>query len=210
MLFVVSAPSGTGKGAVLKALRRKIPDLTFTVSYTTRPPRPGEVDRVDYHFTSREHFEGMRKANQLLEWNEFSGHYYGTPMRWCDFQGRALLEIDVNGAHQVKHRYPSACSIFLLPPSYEELERRLRGDATKRQMPEDEIRRRLVRAAEEISHASRFDHWVENDEVESAASKIGSIVSYLSVNVGGPLRAYRNPALLERVRSTFLSQQQSV
>jgi len=207
MLFVISAPSGSGKGTIIQELRKKIPDLALARSYTTRSPRPGEIDRVHYDFTHPSHFLGMIKAGQLLEWSEHFGHYYGTPIRWKDYSGRALLEIDVNGAAQVRQKYPGACGIFVLPPSYQEVERRLRTDAEARGMPEKEIQQRLARAYKEVCEASHYNYWVENDKVESTVNKIAAIIHYSSLNVGDhPIATYRNPALLERVKSSFLVQ----
>lgn len=177
LLVIFSGPSGSGKGTVLRSLLSGRGDITVSISATTRAPRPGERDGVDYFFRTQEDFERMIREEQLLEYARYSGNYYGTPasfIRSQRDQGRhVLLEIEVQGALQVMERCPDAVSVFLVPPSMQELEDRLRGRGTE---TEDAIRRRLEAAHREISQMGRYQYVVVNDQVEKAAEDLSSIL----------------------------------
>jgi guanylate kinase len=176
-LFVLAGPSGVGKGSVVRELVAKDPSLSLSVSVTTRPPRPGEVDGVDYFFVDEDAFARMVEAGELLEWAEIVGHRSGTPKGFVEDrlgEGRdVILEIDVVGASQVRERVPDSVLIFLEPPSLEELERRLRGRGTE---TEEAIRLRLQTAAWELEQRSWFDHVVVNDDLERAAGRVAAII----------------------------------
>lgn len=178
LLIVVSGPSAAGKGTVCRELLNCQPDLVFSVSATTRPPRPGEVDGKNYYFVSREEFERMVAAGEMLEWAEVYGNLYGTPRKavveWLD-QGRdVLLEIDIQGARQVRRQFPRGVFIFLIPPSLAELERRIRERGTE---TEEAVQRRLASAAAEIAACREYDYVVVNDRVEDAVAKIRAIIT---------------------------------
>ncbi|MGB9886232.1 MAG: guanylate kinase [Moorellales bacterium] len=177
LLLVISGPSGAGKGTVCRELRRRIPSLKYSVSATTRPPRPGEQQGVDYFFVDDQEFVRLREEGQLLEWARVHSHYYGTPLAPVLEALAAgqdiLLEIDVQGALQVKHRLPEAVTVFLLPPSYEELRRRLVGRGTEN---EEQIRHRLEVARAEVRQVARYDYVVINDQVALATNRIEAII----------------------------------
>lgn len=177
ILAVISGPSGSGKGTVCRALLERSPSTHLSVSVTTREPRVGEVDGVHYYFVSRERFKEMVAAGEVLEWAEVYGDFYGTPrgpvMGLLDRGRDVLLEIDVQGALQVKERFPEAVLIFLCPPSFEELERRL---ITRGTDSAEKIKRRLEWARGEMQAAHRYDYVVVNDRVEDAVDKINSIM----------------------------------
>jgi guanylate kinase len=177
-LVVVSGPSGVGKGTVVRALRRRRPRLRVSVSATTRPRRPGEVDGRDYHFLDDDAFDRLVADGGLLEWAEFAGNRYGTPaapVRAALEQGEeVLLEIEVQGACQVRRHQPEALLILLVPPSLDELGRRLRRRGTE---DEAAVQRRLARARAELDEAGWFDVVVVNDEVARAAGEIDRILA---------------------------------
>ncbi len=178
ILLVLSGPSGVGKSSVVRALTQRI-DLHFSVSWTTRERRPGEIDGVDYVFVDRTRFEKGIEDTDLLEWAEYSGHLYGTPRRPVLAQlergHHVLLDIENEGAGQVKRAYPGALLVFILPPSMEELERRLRG---RGDTSDTDIERRLAVARDQIDEArAEFDHLVTNYEVDVVADEIVSILS---------------------------------
>lgn len=174
---MLTGPSGVGKGTLVRLLLARYPELYLSISATTRSPRPGEVDGKDYYFLSREEFEEIIQAEEFLEWAEYAGNYYGTPKQRVQEQldrGRSVvLEIEVIGARQVKEAFPESLSIFVLPPSIEELEKRLRGRAKDSQ---EAIARRLERAKEELLVSDEFDRQVVNDDLETALSAIEAAI----------------------------------
>jgi guanylate kinase len=177
LLVVVSGPSGVGKGTVVRRLLQRLPDASVSVSVTTRTPRPGEVDGVDYHFVDEATFERLVADGGLLEWAEVHGARYGTPRGWVEerLAGGAdvVLEIDVQGALQVRERKPHALLLFLRPTSHEELARRLSERGTE---ADDERTRRLADAHRELATSSRFDHVVVNDDLERCVRELVEIV----------------------------------
>jgi len=176
-VFVLSAPSGTGKTTLRKELLALFPDIFFSVSATTRAKKQGEKEGVDYHFVSRNEFLSLIEKDELLEWAEVHGNLYGTPkapVEKATSSGKdVLLEIDVEGARKVREKIPSAVTIFLLPPSYSELEKRIR---TRMRDKEEEIKIRLRRAEKEIDRYPEYDYIVVNDELASAREILASIV----------------------------------
>jgi guanylate kinase len=176
LLFVLSGPSGVGKGTIMKEIRQQDTNLRYSISMTTRQPREGEIDGVHYHFTTKEKFQELIADNKLLEWAEFVGNYYGTPLDYVtETLNRGedvILEIEVQGALQVKKNYPEAIFIFLMPPSLSELRSRIVGRGTE---TEDIINNRLSVAREEIEMMSLYDYVVENDKVELACERIKAI-----------------------------------
>lgn len=177
MLIVLSGPSGSGKGTIIKRLLQDREDTVLSVSVTTRAPRPGEEEGVHYFFRTREAFEQMIREDALLEWAQYSGNYYGTPessiRHWLAQGKNVLLEIEVQGAEQVMDHRADLVSIFITIPSMQELERRLRDRATE---TEEKIRTRMTVAKRELSRAFRYDYVVLNDEVERAVGRINTII----------------------------------
>ncbi|MFQ3543390.1 guanylate kinase [Halobacillus rhizosphaerae] len=177
ILFILSGPSGVGKGTVRKALFDQSTDLRYSISMTTREPREGEVDGQDYFFKSREEFETLISEGQLIEHAEYVGNYYGTPREYVEKtidEGKdVFLEIEVQGALQVRENFPQGVFIFLIPPSLEELKDRIvnRGTETA-----DKVKNRLHAAKEEIDMMDAYDYVVVNDEIDHAVSKVQSIV----------------------------------
>jgi guanylate kinase len=173
LLVVLAGPSGVGKGTVLRCVLDRVPDAEPSVSVTTRQPRPGEVDGRDYRFVSRADYDALVADGGLLEWAEYLGHGYGTPRASVAERIAAgsvvVLEIEVQGARQVRSLVPDATLIFLAPPSWDELERRLRGRATE---TDEQIERRLATAREELAAQELFDLQVRNDDVDRACDEI--------------------------------------
>lgn len=175
-LIVISGASGVGKGTVVKAMMAQREDLYFSVSATTRPPRPGEVNGKDYYFVTREEFEKMIARGEMLEYDEHAQNYYGTPKAQVEekrSRGHVLLDIEPNGAKNVKKNYPEAVLIFVMPPSVEELERRLRG---RNDTPEDQIQIRMERAVWEMEQRVWYDYVVVNDDAQRCAREILEII----------------------------------
>jgi guanylate kinase len=176
-VFIISAPSGSGKSTLVHRLMKTVPGLTFSISYTTRLPRPTETNGVDYIFTSRQDFEARLAKAEFLEYAEVFGNYYGTNRGTFEHavqQGQDLvLDIDVQGARQLKVAIPEAISIFVLPPSREVLEQRLRA---RSQDSEEVIQRRLKGAAAEVRNYTQYDYVVINREIEESAARLASIV----------------------------------
>lgn len=177
-MTVLSGPSGVGKGTVVIGLRKKRPDIWLSVSVTTRSPRPGEVDGREYYFVSDAVFDRMVEDGELLEWAAFAGHRYGTPrepVARCIAAGvPALLEIDIEGARQVRQAVPDALLVFLAPPSWDELVRRLSGRGTE---PPEVIARRLDVAAREIEAGKEFDITLVNTSVEDVCGQLVTLMT---------------------------------
>lgn len=176
--FIICGPSGVGKGTVVARLLASDPTLYFSVSATTRPPRAGEEDGVHYHFLSMEQFERWIEEDQFLEHAQFVGNRYGTPRIYVDRameQGRdALLDIEIQGAEQIHRKRPEAVRIYVAPPSWAELERRLIGRGTEDM---EKVRSRLARGREEFSAAKDFDYFVINDTVDRAVEELRAIMT---------------------------------
>ena len=168
-LMILTGPSGVGKGTLMRTLLQRHPELYYSVSATTRAPRSGETDGINYYFVSRTNFEQLVASGEFLEWAEFAGNYYGTPrqpvLEKVNSGKTVLLEIELDGARQVRTSFPQAISIFILPPSLEELEKRIRS---RNQDSEDAIARRLILARNEIEAADEFDIQIVNDNFEMA------------------------------------------
>ena len=198
LLFVISAPSGTGKTTVVERLVERCPHLRQSRSYTSRPARTGEVDGVDYNFVSREVFEGMVRQDEFLEWADIFGNLYGT----CRRDTAAALAsgvdlalvIDVQGARQVRARSLEAVAIFVLPPSYPILAERLRR---RNQDPPASIERRLATARAEVDAVDEYDYVVINDELDRCVSEIAAVVT------AERARRIRKQAAIDRIVSTF-------
>jgi len=177
LLFIVAAPSGAGKSSLVNAVLADDRELVLSVSYTTRPPRPGEANGREYHFVDRASFQRMLEAGEFLESAEVHGNLYATSQKQiADVRASGrdiLLEIDWQGAQQVRRLFPDAVSVFILPPSAEELERRLRARGKD---SEDAIRRRLAAAEAEMSHAAEFDFVIINKDFEDAKRDLAAVV----------------------------------
>lgn len=189
-LFIISAPSGSGKSTLVAGLRRFVPNLEFSVSYTTRPPRGSEQEGQEYHFVSREVFEGMIMRGEFLEYAEVFGNYYGTARALREEVKRRgndlLLDIDVQGERQVKERMPDAVSIFVLPPSRVELESRLRKRSVSENVSSEEvIRRRLATARKEIENYPNYDYILVNDRLEQSLDRLVAIVESERIHHSG-------------------------
>lgn len=178
ILFVLSGPSGVGKGTVCAALRGAQSELVYSVSATTRAPRQGETDGVNYFFKTREQFEMMIRGDDLLEWAEYVGNYYGTPRGFVEqtlVSGKdIILEIEVQGALKVKQKFPEGVFLFLLPPSLHELKSRIVGRGTE---SEDTIRNRMDVAQRELRLLEHYDYAIVNDQVDKACERIRSIMT---------------------------------
>lgn len=176
-LFIICAPSGAGKTSLVRALLDINPDIDLSVSYTTRAPRSGEQDGRDYHFVDRETFHAMAKRGEFLESAEVYGNLYGTSQTWIsqeNSRGRdILLEIDWQGAAQVRHLFPDCISIFILPPSLEALEQRLRGRGKD---DDDVIARRMAAVSMDVSHVAEFDYVIINRDLDVALRELNAVV----------------------------------
>ena len=178
LLIVLSGPSGAGKSTVVKKLMQQRGNIHFSVSYTTRAPRSEDIDGVTYNFVDRAEFERMIANNEFLEYAEYSGNYYGTSLKVIEEKQAAgidvLLDIEVQGAANVRAKCPDAVLVFTVPPSYQELERRLRGRNTD---DEQTICKRLARALEEVREINMYDYLVVNDQVDNAVAELDAIMS---------------------------------
>jgi guanylate kinase len=172
-LTVLSGPSGAGKGSVIAAVRRRHPEVWLSVSVTTRAPRPGETDGVEYHFVDDAEFARMVEAGELLEHASYAGSFYGTPRKPVEAKLAAgvpaLLELELQGARLVRAAMPDARLVFLAPPSFDELARRLTGRGTE---DDERVRRRLDLARIEMAHEDEFDEVIVNDDIQSAADRL--------------------------------------
>lgn len=172
-LIVLTGPSGVGKGTLMNEILQRHPELYYSVSATTRSPRPGEINCQKYYFITRQEFQELVTKGEFLEWAEFAGNFYGTPraavLNHIQSGKLVLLEIELEGARQIRTAFPSALSIFILPPSFSELENRIRG---RGQDSEEAICRRLKRAEAEIAAADEFDLQIINDDFEQALKEI--------------------------------------
>lgn len=193
-LFIVSGPSGSGKDTVLKEIFKCCPEIGFSISSITRPMREGEVEGEKYNFISRERFEEMLENDELLEHNVFVGNYYGTPkapVQKAIDEGRdMIIEVDVNGAFQIKEKLPDAVSIFIMPPSLEVLRARLSGRGTEKQ---EIIEKRMAEALWEIARAVEYDYIVVNDVLEDAVRDAVSVIET------DRMRSDRNLHLINKV-----------
>lgn len=175
-LFVISGASGVGKSTILNLVMSARPDLRFSVSATTRPARKGETEAVSYYFVSKDRFKEMIQNNEFLEYDAHMGNFYGTPKKQLEeklSQGSVILDIEPNGAFNVRKERPDAVLIFIAPPSAEELEKRLRG---RGDTPEDQIRLRLDRVQWEMNQSEKYNYVVVNDQVAHCAQEILNII----------------------------------
>ncbi|MFD2171454.1 guanylate kinase [Tumebacillus lipolyticus] len=191
LLIVLSGPSGAGKGTICKALLPTMNTTHYSVSCTTRQPREGELEAVNYFFKSVDQFQEMVKQDELLEWAEVYGNYYGTPRKYVEETLAAgenvLLEIDIQGALQVKEKFPNGVFIFLMPPSLNELRSRIIGRGSE---TEESFNRRFGAASDEMKYISEYDYVVVNDVVENACNKVRSIITAERCNVSRNLEYY--------------------
>ena len=176
-LYVVSAPSGTGKTTVLKRVMKELPEAVFSVSYTTRPSRRGEKEGVDYHFISRDEFQNMNQKGAFAEWTEVHGNYYGTSKasleRYLARGGEIILDIDTQGAEQIQEKYPHGVYIFILPPRPADLKERLTRRGSESQ---EMIDLRLRNASKEIEKIGQYDYVVFNEQIDETVERIRSII----------------------------------
>lgn len=200
-LFVLSAPSGAGKTSLVKALLESTDNLCVSISHTTRPMRPGEQDGVNYHFVSREGFQALMEQSDFLEHAEVFGNYYGTSRSFVEqtlkFGKDVILEIDWQGAQQIRRIFPESISVFILPPSREALESRLRG---RGQDAEAVIQGRLSKAVEEMSHYVEYDYLVINDQFEVALKELRAVIEASRLRILKQIK--RHEALLQDLLNT--------
>ena len=176
-IIVISGASGVGKSTILTEVMKARQDLVFSVSATTRPMRPGEADGVNYHFISRESFLDMVRKGEFLEYDEHHDNLYGTlfsAVKDATEKGHVVLDIEPNGAMNVRRKYPDAILIFIMPPSWEALEARLRG---RGDTPEEQVQTRLIRARWELDQADKYDYQVVNDQVETCVAEVLKIIA---------------------------------
>ncbi len=184
VIIAVSAPSGSGKTTIIKRILKEFPELVFSVSATTRRKRENETNGIDYFFITEEDFKSRIEKNEFIEWEKFYDYYYGTYKSYIDDNingGRSiLLEIDVKGALSLKKIYPESKLIFIYPPSFEELENRLKNRRTE---SDEDFKKRIDRAKMELSLKDKFDYLIENDELEKAYSEVKRLISEI-INKG--------------------------
>ena len=196
LLVVISGPAGVGKGSIVKEMMKLSDKVVLSVSATTRAPRPDERDGINYFFKSREQFEEMIRNNELIEWVEYCGNYYGTPKEFVMSEIEkghiVILEIEVEGAASVKRLFPDSVLCFVLPPDYYELEKRLRGRGTE---DEETINRRLTRAREEFRHIDDYDYIIINDTISSAAQRFMNIIETEQ------MKTHRNKELINKFKN---------
>lgn len=194
MLIVVSAPSGTGKGAIIEKLLENDKNIVHSVSATTRTPRKGEKDGVSYYFIDKPEFEDMISNNDLLEWDKYCDNYYGTPKKYIDEitskGGDVILDITVAGAVNIKREWPEAVMIFVLPPSIKELERRITGRGTD---SAEAIKSRLDYAYAEFKHVDKYEYVVVNDDLNIAVKEVENIV------ISERMKYTRNPSIMDKL-----------
>lgn len=195
--IVISAPSGCGKDTILEQLFKINDNLAYSVSATTRAMREGEIDGVSYHFHTRESFESMIKNNEVLEYTEYCGNYYGTPKKAVQDmlnEGKdVILKIEVEGAMNIKKIFPECVLIFILPPSFAELDRRLRKRGTE---TEETIAARIAQAKNELEFADKFDYLIVNGELEKAVTDVNTVI------LSEKMAAKRNSQLLEQIKNS--------
>jgi guanylate kinase len=195
-LYIVAAPSGAGKTTLVRELLARDATLRLSVSFTTRAARPGEIDGRDYHFVERAEFDAMLARDEFLEWAEVHGNCYGTSRAWMETQMRAgwdvLLEIDWQGARQIRQAFPQALGIFILPPSLAVLEQRLR---TRNSDPEHVIQRRLDAALDEMRHVGEFDYCIVNNDLAEAHADLAAIVRACRLRLS--VQKLRTPAAFD-------------
>lgn len=195
--IVISAPSGCGKDTILEQLFKINDNLAYSVSATTRAMREGEIDGVSYHFHTRESFESMIKNNEVLEYTEYCGNYYGTPKKAVEDmlnEGKdVILKIEVEGAMNIKKIFPECVLIFILPPSFAELDRRLRKRGTE---TEETIAARIAQAKNELEFADKFDYLIVNGELEKAVTDVNTVI------LSEKMAAKRNSQLLEQIKNS--------
>lgn len=185
ILFVFSGPSGTGKGTILSKFNEIFPDenIRYSVSATTRDPRPGEIHGVNYFFKSKDEFQSMIENDEFFEWAEFCGNFYGTPKKavfdLIEDGNDVILEIETVGAANVKRLYPEAVSVFVLPPSLSELKSRLRGRGTE---DEESLNKRFEKASKELPLAENYDFIIVNDDLNDAVEKFKAIIECQRLN----------------------------
>ena len=198
LVFIISAPSGSGKSTLVKRLMESDPQLVFSTSVTTRRPRTGEVDGESYRFVSVEDFLRLRDSGELLEWAEVFGNYYGTARsvldRARDRNQDLILDIDVQGAAQLREKLPGAVTVFILPPSRKELEARLRNRSSD---PDEVIERRLRDASREVRNYKQYDYVLVNDRLEASFEKLRGIL------LAERCRQYRVEELIKSILSSF-------
>jgi guanylate kinase len=182
-IIILSAPSGTGKTTILKKIMPELGPAAFSISHTTRSPRTGEQDGIDYHFVSKKEFLRLKDQGDFIEWAEVHGNYYGTSVQSVlqlqDKGQDVILDIDIQGARQVREKLPESSSVFIIPPSWEEQERRLRGRGTDN---EETIKLRLANAKKELSAIDLYDYVIVNDTIDDAAAMFKAVI--LSLRAG--------------------------
>jgi guanylate kinase len=193
ILFVITGPSGAGKGSVMRRVLSQVPNLTKVVTYTTRPPRVGETDGFDYHFCSVDRFQELVRTGVIYEYEQvYQDHYYGSPRDLFPGGTDALIELDYKGRRKYRARHPETVSIFLLPPSLEELTRRI---LARSEVPN--LDNRLANAVEQLQHAGEYDYIVQNDDLDACTRKVAQIIEVERIRRAGR-RAWER--ILEEVR----------